>query len=267
MSIMGIGHGYVDVAARPGWEEVGELGLVRHTSSGRIFERCSRCGGTGEYSFNLLDGTRCYGCNGRGYGKETTLEDAQRRAKSRQRAAQRREEKRELERMAKENEAARWREEHGELMAILEHRAAQDDFLQGLLDQAQYRPLSQRQVEAAIAAVQRLAEREVAAAQQVEAGHFGTVGERVTVEVELLASKYFAAESFDRSSRYLITMRTAEGHILKAWASGAFGWVADQLLDKHGRGHRVTITGTVKEHGAYNDKPETTLTRVKIKEA
>ncbi|MFK4131910.1 hypothetical protein ACI2KR_06400 [Pseudomonas luteola] len=29
---------------------------------------CSRCGGTGNYSFNLMDGTRCYGCDGTRYG-------------------------------------------------------------------------------------------------------------------------------------------------------------------------------------------------------
>ena len=29
-------------------------------------ETCGRCGGTGEYSFNLMDGTRCYGCQGKG---------------------------------------------------------------------------------------------------------------------------------------------------------------------------------------------------------
>ncbi|MHC4296447.1 MAG: hypothetical protein ACYS7Y_04030 [Planctomycetota bacterium] len=27
---------------------------------------CSRCGGSGEYSFNQMDGTRCYGCGGVG---------------------------------------------------------------------------------------------------------------------------------------------------------------------------------------------------------
>ena len=25
---------------------------------------CSRCGGSGQYSFNQIDGSRCYGCNG-----------------------------------------------------------------------------------------------------------------------------------------------------------------------------------------------------------
>lgn len=27
---------------------------------------CSRCGGSGHYSFNLMHGTMCYGCNGSG---------------------------------------------------------------------------------------------------------------------------------------------------------------------------------------------------------
>lgn len=28
---------------------------------------CRRCGGTGRYSFNLMDGDRCYGCSGTGF--------------------------------------------------------------------------------------------------------------------------------------------------------------------------------------------------------
>lgn len=31
-----------------------------------ITRECSRCGGSGHYSFNLRDGTRCYGCGGSG---------------------------------------------------------------------------------------------------------------------------------------------------------------------------------------------------------
>lgn len=27
---------------------------------------CGRCGGSGHYSFNMIDGTRCYGCGGGG---------------------------------------------------------------------------------------------------------------------------------------------------------------------------------------------------------
>lgn len=34
-----------------------------------LFEHvtCSRCGGSGSYSFNLMHGSKCYGCNGTGY--------------------------------------------------------------------------------------------------------------------------------------------------------------------------------------------------------
>jgi len=28
-------------------------------------ETCSRCGGTGQYSYNQIDGSRCFGCSGR----------------------------------------------------------------------------------------------------------------------------------------------------------------------------------------------------------
>ncbi len=32
----------------------------------RVRGRCPRCGGSGHYSYNQMDGTRCYGCNGSG---------------------------------------------------------------------------------------------------------------------------------------------------------------------------------------------------------
>lgn len=35
----------------------------------RIAPVCSRCGGSGRYSFNQIDGDRCYGCNGQGHVK------------------------------------------------------------------------------------------------------------------------------------------------------------------------------------------------------
>lgn len=31
-----------------------------------LTKTCSRCGGTGEYSFNMRDGKRCFKCNGSG---------------------------------------------------------------------------------------------------------------------------------------------------------------------------------------------------------
>ncbi len=35
-------------------------------ANGFPLETCGRCGGCGQYSFNALDGTRCYGCGGTG---------------------------------------------------------------------------------------------------------------------------------------------------------------------------------------------------------
>lgn len=46
-------------------------GLIRACLMG-LTPRCNRCGGSGHYSFNQVDGTRCYGCNGAGYQKPTT---------------------------------------------------------------------------------------------------------------------------------------------------------------------------------------------------
>lgn len=38
----------------------------RQDKNGFPLETCGRCGGGGEYSYNAMDGTRCYGCGGTG---------------------------------------------------------------------------------------------------------------------------------------------------------------------------------------------------------
>lgn len=43
--------------------------MIIETKPGELkFERqiCTRCGGSGEYSYNQIDGKRCFGCNGTG---------------------------------------------------------------------------------------------------------------------------------------------------------------------------------------------------------
>jgi DnaJ-class molecular chaperone len=39
---------------------------------------CSRCGGSGNYSFNLMHGTMCYGCSGSGEQYTKRGKEAQR---------------------------------------------------------------------------------------------------------------------------------------------------------------------------------------------
>ncbi len=38
----------------------------------KVKEPCGRCGGSGTFSFNLIHGTMCYGCNGKGYVIKST---------------------------------------------------------------------------------------------------------------------------------------------------------------------------------------------------
>lgn len=42
---------------------------------------CSRCGGSGRYSFNLMHGTKCFGCNGAGYVMLDAKKEAARQAR------------------------------------------------------------------------------------------------------------------------------------------------------------------------------------------
>ena len=45
-----------------------ETAAKTDTTNALIFDRqpCGRCGGSGRYSFNQMDGDRCYGCSGSG---------------------------------------------------------------------------------------------------------------------------------------------------------------------------------------------------------
>lgn len=39
---------------------------IGYTAAGFPLVTCTRCGGTGHYSYNAIDGSRCYGCSGEG---------------------------------------------------------------------------------------------------------------------------------------------------------------------------------------------------------
>jgi hypothetical protein len=253
------------ITERPGWAPVKlEDGVVlaQHVATGKLYRRCSRCYGTGHYSFNPVDGTTCFGCRGRGYGAETTLQDEERKAANRAKARVRREAKAAEEAERDRRSAEAWRSEHAELVALLHTWAHRSDFLAELLDKAQLRPLTALQQASAWATVRRLQERDLLQQQRQELGHYpAEVGERITTEVIILSARYFPSERWDRTSQYLVTMRTPQGHTLKTWTSGAFGYDASVALETERP--TWTITGTVKEHGEYNDTPETTLTRVK----
>lgn len=230
---------------------------------GRVFDYCRRCGGCGRYSFNLVDGTVCYGCNGTGLGRPTTMADAVRRANKRRAAQRKRQREVEAAEARRVTVTAQWRAQHAQFLAELERVAESsgDAFLRELAGKAEWNPLTDAQMGAARTAVIReaakLAEREARDERARRAGHVGRVGEKLTIEVEIVGTKIIETAYNGRPvSKVLVTMRDDAGHTLKTFSSGDFGWSAE-------KGQRLTISGTVKEHSTYRELPETTLTRVK----
>lgn len=72
---------------------------------GRLFVKvkgvCPRCGGSGHYSYNQMDGTRCYGCNGSGISIQKVRAYTEKEYNRMQTANERARAKREAEREAK----------------------------------------------------------------------------------------------------------------------------------------------------------------------
>lgn len=51
-------------------------------------QTCGRCGGSGKFSFHLVKGTVCFGCNGSGFQMVDAIKAAARKAKQAERAVQ-----------------------------------------------------------------------------------------------------------------------------------------------------------------------------------
>jgi hypothetical protein len=240
-------------------------------ADGQVFDYCKRCGGSGQYSFNGFDSI-CYGCSGSGLGKATTELDAIKRANARWAAARKRR-RTEQARMAKQEiERAAWAAQHPELAEelgkVVELYRDEDPSILGvgvLLDlaqQAAWRPLSPAQTELATKLVIQFTARQQATQERQErqaaAGHIGTVGEKVELDVEIVYVKSIES-SFNGRPTYswLVIMKTAEGATVKTFSSGDFGIRAE-------KGQQVRIKGTVKAHEERDGLPETNITRVKL---
>lgn len=92
-----------------------------------------------------------------------------------------------------------------------------------------------------------------------DAGFFGTVGQKVQIELELVrTSSYevrFAKGMWGTTTNYIHIMKDSDGHI--------FIWKTSKVLEKV-EGERFVIKGTIKEHGEYNHDKQTVLTRCKV---
>lgn len=261
-----------------------EIVAVEIPSEGGIFDLCKRCGaGFGHYIVNSEGDDTCYRCDGWGHGEATDEADVVRRAIARDKAEAKRMASFRAKKAAARAAADAWIADNRELAdALLEHTplAVRDEvegpnswwttmppkgFLAKLANQIfnDDKPLTVAQTEAANDAAAKFAAarvaREAAAEQAKVVGHLAPVDTKVEVEVTVVRVSSFEVQSFNgygTDTKYIVGMRTAAGHELVTFTTGAFGYETE-------KGETFKIRATVKELGEYNGTPQTTLMRVR----
>lgn len=241
-------------------------------SADKVVERgsCDRCGGSGHYSFNLVDGTMCYGCRGSGghYVRHTDVVSVAREVKTRKAKAARAEKKRLAEVAAREKRVADAKALAEEALAALRPFFSDDstyvenwaDFCAAIGDfcaakgvraerelNYKVRDLRKAEVEAA-----REAQRKAEAATSE---HVGTVGERRDFVLTLVTETCWDG-AYGRT--YLYVFRDADGNV--------FSWKASRGHTFE-RGETYALKATVKGHGEYKGVAQTEINRGKLLKA
>lgn len=240
---------------------------------------CHRCGGSGHYSYNPVDGTRCFGCRGN-RGEWVEVDEYLRLARNRAKARAARERKAAREAAEREARIPRLHAELTEahpLLAELTYlgNVNYDDnagpvnyggilgSLRGKLEE--YGSLSDKQIALAEKVIREDMDRQVQreeraarvaaeAAQRVNAA-IGEVGDRRDFEGTVRWSKQYDG---DYGVTTVIVIDTAEGTVK---------WSASKCLEFE-KGAPIKIKATVKEHSIYDRTEEitTVVTRGKIQD-
>ena len=256
----------VEVPAGPTWltrygrdwraDSAGELrvsgphavDLVKGTASYQYLAKCGRCGGLGGGEQWRHTGWTCFECGGSKFAgmRSVRLYSAERLAKLN--AAQ---EKRNAARVAKAEAAAVahraeavrsvWMKDNSEGIALIYQHADRDTFLADLAAKIeQYGSLSERQMAAALAVVERLQARE-------NRGHYGVVGARVEMTIQV--EKVIAMESQWGTSWLYLCLVDGDRVVYKGTANLRDG--------DH-------IKATIESHGEYNGEKQTRISRPKV---
>lgn len=259
-------------------------GYIFCTSNGVYFRGCTRCGGTGHYSFNGYDSI-CYKCNNffeARLGVEVgTLEDAQKDAAKREKARLARIAKAEQERLklvAKQEakvEAAR--AQYPEVIAFLEKLDIYEErsaFVRSMAENIQFvsmhdKPFTTKMAEAMQRTLeQRVARQEEAAAHPVPTGREVVTGE--IIATKMVEGDYGTAYKItvkdDRGFRIYVSLPKAQAdEAIEAFesdpahtdAEGNFSYytygpgcwfLGTQGTDEQGvKGRRITFTATLEQ--------------------
>lgn len=237
--------------------EIGETRTDRDSVEW-IFEGCGRCDGTGHYSYNPLDGTRCFDCRGK-RGFWVTKADHDRRKHNRELAAARRAKKFAAEQAEREaRTAAEAAELPGKIAAVITAHPvlagllrldSYDGFLGSLRKQLEEKgTLSERQIAAAVKVLGQRAE-------QVEAP-IGDIGDRREFTGKVVWFRHdLNIHSFHEAYTTTMIIVTDEG---------AIRWKSSKELNLT-QGETITIKATVKAHEVgKNERIITVVTRGQI---
>lgn len=101
-----------------------------------------------------------------------------------------------------------------------------------------------------------------------ESSHYGNVGDKVQMELELVNIAYYDTKWFGTTTtNWIYTMKDAAGNLF-VWKTTSCLERAEKgkrgELVKIERGERFTLKGTIKEHSEYKGEKQTVLTRCKV---
>ena len=240
---------------RSGQEVSGEVQSTARGHSAAQPYPCGRCGGSGHYSYNQIDGTTCFECRGHGFKGRTrdvpvyTAEQLDKlNAKTNAKAA-----KKAAEVHARETA-------FDALYADLLLAVAKLDNVPAFVDDViskgrKYGTLSDAQV----AAVQKTIERQLAKkAQDAASGWVGTVGERITVDATVV---FVTSYEGVFGTTHVHGLRDAAGNMLIHKGAKLLVNVIDSYPQQVTKGELVRFSATVKEHGTRDGVKQTILAR------
>lgn len=224
---------------------------------------CARCGGRGGSDAWKHTGWTCYDCGGKGKAPARTMkvytrEKADKLIAARAKSAEKRAA------IAVEKAAARAVEIealkadrlalYGDLIKAGEPFAEKNEFISDIARKALEMDLSEKQVGAWRAAIEREVARVAKAAASI---HVGSIGERL----KGLRLKIVHVHSFEVEDRFSFGMKTININIMEDAAGNVFIYKGSFLGEKD---TEIVLAATVKDHGEREGVKQTILARPKL---
>lgn len=190
-------------------------------------DTCQRCGGQGARSEWYYTGMVCFECGGTGRSSQRIIKE-----------------------YTPEYQAKLDAKRAAKLAVKKAERAAEE------AKREQERKKQEAKLEA-----ERLAKEAALAAERAISKYVGSVGQRITVDVQYIGSPYFKRRPFnawnpdDFEYVYLHTFKDESGNKII--------WKTTSGIDLE-EGSTVKVTGTIKEHSEYKGEKQTIIQRCKI---